>query len=88
MRICASATSDGAHSGEWGKVTLLKIVIAVGLFRCFILLINYENYLQGVQVKSEAFISSMVFIPLVVRGCKIHFIIQKGWKNNAQLKKL
>ena len=34
--------------------------------------------IQGVQVQSEFFISSMVFIPLVVKGCNIHFIIQKG----------
>ena len=41
MKICASATSVGAPSGELGKLTLLKIVM--GLFKCFILLINYEG---------------------------------------------
>ena len=44
--------------------------------------------IQGVQVQSESFISSTVFIPLVVRGCNIHFIIQKGGENDAQLLKL
>ena len=44
--------------------------------------------LQGVQVQSEPFISSIAFVPLVVRGCNIHFIFQKGWKNDAQLLKL
>ena len=44
--------------------------------------------LQGVQVQSGPFISSIVFIPLVVRGCNIHFIIQKGGENDAQLLKL
>ena len=44
--------------------------------------------LQGVQVQSEPFISSIVFIPLVVRGCNINFLIQKGGENDAQLLKL
>ena len=44
--------------------------------------------IQGVQVQSGPFISSIVFIPLVVRGCNIHFIIQKGGENDAQLLKL
>ena len=47
-----------------------------------------EVQVQGVQVQSGLFISSMVFIPLVVRGCNIHFIIQKGGENDAQLLKL
>ena len=47
-----------------------------------------SNELQGVQEQSEPFISSMGFIPLVVRGCNIHFIIQKGGENDAQLLKL
>ena len=46
------------------------------------------SYVQGVQVKSGPFISSMVFIPLVIRGCNIHFLIQKGGENDAQLLKL
>ena len=49
---------------------------------------NGQKGLQGVQVQSEPFISSMVFIPLVVRECNIHYIFQKGWKNDAQLLKL
>ena len=40
------------------------------------------------QVQSEFFISSVVFISLVVRGCNIHCIIQKRWENDAQLLKL
>ena len=50
--------------------------------------IHYDIFVQGVQVQSGPFISSMVFIPLVVRGCNIHFIIQKGGENDAQLLKL
>ena len=46
-----------------------------------------EN-IQGVQVQSEPFISSIAFVPLVVRGCNIHFLIQKGGENDAQLLKL
>ena len=44
--------------------------------------------LQGVQVQSGPFISSIVFIPLVVRGCNINFVIQKGGENDAQFIKL
>ena len=44
--------------------------------------------LQGVQVQSEPFISSIAFVPLVVRGCNIHFLIQKEGENDAQLLKL
>ena len=44
--------------------------------------------LQGVQVQSEPFISSIALVPLVVRGCNIHFLIQKGGENDAQLLKL
>ena len=47
-----------------------------------------SDNIQGVQVQSEPFISSMAFIPLVVRGCNIHFIIQKGGENDAQLLKV
>ena len=47
-----------------------------------------KDNVQGVQVQSGPFISSIVFIPLVVRGCYIHFIIQKGGENDAQLLKL
>ena len=47
-----------------------------------------NGIVQGVQVQSGPFISSIVFIPLVVRGCNIHFIIQKGGENDAQLLKL
>ena len=44
--------------------------------------------IQGVQVQSGPFISSIVFIPLVVRGYNINFLIQKGGENDAQLLKL
>ena len=44
--------------------------------------------IQGVQVQSEPFISSIALVPLVVRGCNIHFLIQKGGENDAQLLKL
>ena len=50
--------------------------------------IKASTFIQGVQVQSGPFISSIVFIPLVVRGCNIHFIIQKGGENDAQLLKL
>ena len=46
------------------------------------------HHLQGVQVQSEPFISSIAFVPLVVRGCNINFLIQKGGENDAQLLKL
>ena len=51
---------------------------------------NFSNFtvIQGVQVQSEPFISSIAFVPLVVRGCNIHFLIQKGGENDAQLLKL
>ena len=47
-----------------------------------------KSKIQGVQVQSGPFISSIVFIPLVVRGYNINFLIQKGGENDAQLLKL
>ena len=47
-----------------------------------------QRTLQGVQVQSGPFISSIVFIPLVVRGYNINFLIQKGGENDVQLLKL
>ena len=63
-----------------------NILIVLEAERVFSLVYNWP--LQGVQVQSEPFISSIALVPLVVRGCNIHFLIQKGGENDAQLLKL
>ena len=52
------------------------------------MVVRKEASTTGVQVQSGPFISSIVFIPLVVRGYNINFLIQKGGENDAQLLKL